>query len=98
MIEAWKMTKAVDIKVVPAPPTAMFPYRVEVRDKHVLSEEEKKTQEYDQLAFRWVAYGTTPALIGYTIYSLYYNEHRSWYSFTICALSSLCSRAEADLG
>lgn len=53
-------------------------------DKHVLSEDEKLTQEYDQLAFRYVAWGTTPLLIGYTIYSLYYNEHRSWYSFTIC--------------
>ncbi len=38
-------------------------------DKKVLSEDEKKTQEYDALAFRLVSYGAIPLLAGYTIYS-----------------------------
>ncbi|KAG6850622.1 hypothetical protein H0H93_010814 [Arthromyces matolae] len=38
LVEAWKVTKAVDIKLAPAP-----------ADKHVLNEDEKKTQEY-----RWI--------------------------------------------
>lgn len=87
VIEAWKITKAVDIKVVPSAGT-LVPYKLEITDKHVLTEEELKTQEYDQLAFRWVSYGTTPLLIGYTIYSMYYNEHRSWYSFVISTATS----------
>lgn len=38
-------------------------------DKKELSEEEKKTQEYDRLAFRLVSYFAIPALAGYTVYS-----------------------------
>jgi hypothetical protein len=38
-------------------------------DKKELSEEEKKTQEYDKLAFRLVSYGAIPLLLGYTVYS-----------------------------
>lgn len=82
LIEAWKITKAVDIKVIPSPGT-VIPYKLEITDKHILSEEEKKTAEFDKLAFRYVAWGTTPLLIGYTIYSLYYESHKSWYSFII---------------
>ena len=58
------------------------------QDKHVLSEDEKKTQEYDALAFRYVSYGAIPCLAGYTIYSLLYETHRGWYSFVISTLTS----------
>ena len=57
-------------------------------DKHVLSEDERKTQEYDALAFRYVSYGAVPCLAGYTIYSLMYETHRGWYSFVISTLTS----------
>lgn len=86
-IEAWKITKAVDIKVVPSP-TTWYPYTLDIKDKHVLSDDELKTQEYDKLAFRYVSYGTVPLLAGYTVYSMVYNEHRSWYSFVICERGS----------
>lgn len=66
VIEAWKITKAVDVVVSPAPGKAI-PYKVEFKDKHVLSEDEKKTQEYDKLAFRYVSYVAIPTLIGYTM-------------------------------
>lgn len=54
----------------------------------MLSEDEKKTQEYDKLAFRIVSYFTIPCLAGYTIYSLLYETHRGWYSFVITTLTS----------
>lgn len=89
LIEAWKITKAVDIQMVPNGQGNMkFLPWIKITDKHVLTEDEKKTQEYDALAFRWVSYVTVPSLIGYTIYSLLYHEHRGWYSFTISTLSS----------
>ncbi|KAK2465943.1 hypothetical protein APHAL10511_001584 [Amanita phalloides] len=88
LIEAWKITKAMDIKVVPAPAGSILPYRVEVKDKHVLSEDEKKTQEYDKLAFRYVSYVTIPTLAAYTVYSLLYESHKGWYSFVISTLTS----------
>lgn len=92
-----------DIVLVPAP-ESIFKRRIEIRglrpqslrmlpadgylDKHVLSEDEKKTQEYDALAFRYVSYGAIPCLAGYTIYSLIYETHRGWYSFVISTLTS----------
>ncbi|CAH7690356.1 cleft lip and palate transmembrane protein 1-domain-containing protein [Phakopsora pachyrhizi] len=88
-IEAWKITKAVDIRIVGSGQgnVRYLPW-LRITDKHVLSEDEKKTQEYDALAFRWVSYVAIPTLMGYTIYSLIYNEHKGWYSFTISTLSS----------
>ncbi|CAA7258577.1 unnamed protein product [Cyclocybe aegerita] len=88
VIEAWKITKAVDITVVPAPAGSLLPYHLDIKDKHVLSEDEKKTQEYDRLAFRYVSYVAIPLLAGYTVYSLVYESHRGWYSFVISTLTS----------
>ncbi|GAA6001395.1 hypothetical protein JCM10207_006646 [Rhodosporidiobolus poonsookiae] len=87
-IEAWKVTKAVDISITPYPARPFLPYKLTIKDKHVLSEDEKTTQEADKLAFKWVAWAATPLLIGWTIYSLIYQPHRSWYSFTIQTLTS----------
>ena len=86
LIEAWKITKAVDIKLLPS--QGALPYKIEFHDKHVLSEEEKQTQEFDKVAFRLVSYGTIPLLAGYTVYSLVYETHRGWYSFVISTLTS----------
>ncbi|KAF8529950.1 cleft lip and palate transmembrane protein 1-domain-containing protein [Gautieria morchelliformis] len=88
LIEAWKVTKAVDIKVMPAAKGSKFPYRLDIQDKHVLSDDERKTQEYDKEAFRYVSYVAIPLLAGYTIYSLIYETHRGWYSFVISTLTS----------
>lgn len=85
LIESWKITKAVDIKLVRS--QGILPYKIQIRDKHVLSKEEEETKEYDKLAFRYVIWGTTPFLIGYTIYSLLYEQHRGWYSFVITTLT-----------
>jgi len=88
LIEAWKITKAVDINIVSSPTGSLLPYKVEIKDKHVLSEDEKKTQEYDKLAFRYVSYVAIPCLAIYTVYSLLYETHRGWYSFVISTLTS----------
>ncbi|GAA6051040.1 hypothetical protein JCM3770_005468 [Rhodotorula araucariae] len=88
LIEAWKITKAVDVRVVPCPARPLLPYKIAITDKHVLNEDELKTQEYDRAAFKIVGWGTTPFLIGYTIYSMMYQTHRSWYSFVIQTLTS----------
>ncbi|KAH9045378.1 cleft lip and palate associated transmembrane protein [Lactarius pseudohatsudake] len=88
LIEAWKITKAVDIKLVAAEPGSVLPWKVVFADKHVLSEDEKKTQEYDKLAFRYVSYVALPALAIYAVYSLIYDTHRGWYSFVISTLTS----------
>ncbi|KAL1409511.1 hypothetical protein Q8F55_003494 [Vanrija albida] len=86
LIEAWKITKIVDIKVL-KDETSLIGYKVTFEDKHELSEDEKKTQEYDKLAFKIVSYFAIPLLIGYAIYSLKYKTHRSWYSFIVTTLA-----------
>ncbi|KAL5508262.1 hypothetical protein ACEPAH_5881 [Sanghuangporus vaninii] len=88
VIEAWKITKAVDVKIVGAPTGSLLPFKIEISDKHVLSEDEKKTQEYDKLAYRYVSYVAIPALAIYSVYSLIYETHRGWYSFIISTLTS----------
>ncbi|KIJ20518.1 hypothetical protein PAXINDRAFT_166540 [Paxillus involutus ATCC 200175] len=88
VIEAWKITKAVDISIVPSPPGSRLPYMLSIQDKHVLSEDEKKTQEFDKLAFRYVSYVAIPLLAAYSVYSLVYESHRGWYSFIISTLTS----------
>lgn len=45
VIEAWKITKAVNIALKPASPGSLLPFKIDITDKHVLSEDEKKTQE-----------------------------------------------------
>ncbi|VDC07280.1 unnamed protein product [Peniophora sp. CBMAI 1063] len=93
LIEAWKITKAVDVAIVPASTTQPatipgIPFHLQITDKHVLSEDEKKTQEYDKLAFRYVSWVTIPCLLGYSVYSLLYESHRGWYSYVITTLTS----------
>jgi len=88
VIEAWKITKAVDIRIVPSPAGSILPYTLSIKDKHLLSEDEKRTQEYDKLAFRYVSYVAIPLLAAYSIYSLVYETHRGWYSYIISTLTS----------
>jgi len=85
-IEAWKITKSVDVRVRPAPEGSLIPYRVVFEDKHQLSETEKKTEEYDQIAFKYLYIVAVPLLVAYAIYSLLYDTHKSWYSFIIATL------------
>ena len=86
LLEAWKITKTVDVRVRPAPAGSLIPYRVMFEDKHKLSETEKKTQEYDEIAFRYLYMVAVPLLTVYAIYSLFYETHKSWYSFAITTL------------
>lgn len=88
LIEAWKITKAVAVNILPAPAGSMLPYRIQVINKHVLSTEEQKTQEYDRLAFKYVSWIAGPLLCAYTIYSAIYETHRGWWSFVIGTLTS----------
>jgi hypothetical protein len=85
-IEAWKITKVVNVRIRPTPPGSLLPYTVVFEDKHKLSDTEKKTQEYDQIAFKYMYIVAVPLLIAYAVYSLVYDTHKSWYSFVITTL------------
>ncbi|KIW20591.1 hypothetical protein PV08_01166 [Exophiala spinifera] len=86
LLEAWKITKTVNVRLREPGPDSSFkflPYVVVFEDKHKLSETERKTQEYDQIAFRYLYIIAVPLLLAYAVYSLIYETHKSWYSFVI---------------
>jgi hypothetical protein len=84
-IEAWKVTKTVNVRIREAPGT-LIGYTIAFEDKHQLSETEKKTDEYDAIAFRYMYLVAIPLLLAYAGYSLIYDSHKSWYSFVIATL------------
>jgi Cleft lip and palate transmembrane protein 1 (CLPTM1) len=49
LLEIWKVTKTVNIRIQPT--NGLIPYKIRFEDKHVLSETEAETQKYDKIAF-----------------------------------------------
>jgi hypothetical protein len=86
LIELWKITTVVNVRLRPAAPGSLLPYRISFEDKHKLSDTEEKTKEYDEIAFKYMYMAGVPLLIAYAIYSLMYETHKSWYSFVITTL------------
>ncbi|KAJ5669329.1 hypothetical protein N7462_010399 [Penicillium macrosclerotiorum] len=89
LLEAWKITKTVDVRLRPPPANSFYsflPYVIVFEDKHKLSETEKQTKEYDEIAFRYLYIVAVPLLLAYAGYSLMYNTHKSWYSYIIQTL------------
>ncbi|KAH3680387.1 hypothetical protein WICMUC_000318 [Wickerhamomyces mucosus] len=82
LVEAWKITTIVDVSIEW---NGILP-SIKVEDKYKLSETEKKTQEYDSIAFKYLYIVAGPLLVAYAIYSLLYKEHKSWYSFVVTTL------------
>jgi hypothetical protein len=50
------------------------------------SYETSKTREYDTQAMVYLSYALYPLLACYSLYSVVYNEHKSWYSFVLNTL------------
>lgn len=80
-IELWKVTKVSDVsfdfdnKVF-----GVFP-RLVIADKK--DYDESGTKEYDRMAFKYLGMSFFPLAFCYCIYSVIYNEHKSWYSFVL---------------
>mmetsp|Transcript_19594 Transcript_19594/g.37931 ORF Transcript_19594/g.37931 Transcript_19594/m.37931 type:complete len:610 (-) Transcript_19594:136-1965(-) len=53
------------------------------------SSEESMTSEYDWLAIKYLGAGIMPFIIGYCVYSLLYEPHKSLYSWLITSLASV---------
>ena len=78
IIEGWKITKAMDVSVKPK-----FPF-VHLRDKFGYTKSD--TARHDEVAMRYLSYALYPLVGCYAVYSVVYNEHRSWYSFVLNTL------------
>lgn len=86
LIELWKITTVVNVRLRPAPAGSLVPYRISFEDKHELSDTEEKTKEYDEIAFKYMYVAGVPLLLAYAAYSLVYDTHKSWYSFVLATL------------
>lgn len=76
LIEIWKVTKAMDVTFRSE---GKWAFKVQDRESYKTS----KTKEYDEIATRYLSYALYPLIFCYTIYSLLYQEHKSWYSFIL---------------
>merc|ERR1712038_466905 len=80
-IEIWKIHKVVDVSIDPENTfLGIFP-KLTFKDKG--SYEESGTKEFDRMAFKYLGVALFPLGIAYCIYSVIYNEHKSWYSFIL---------------
>eukprot|EP00210_Caulerpa_lentillifera_P000896 g867.t1 len=81
LIEFWKVTKAMNVtfrRTVHGIPYLHFSNRA--------SYERSRTREHDEQAMKYLAYALYPLVIGYSIYALMYQSHKSWYSWILNSL------------
>ena len=74
LIEIWKVKKAMDVSMCDR-----FPY-FQLNYKQTYKSE---TLKYDQLAMKYLSYVLYPLSLGFSVYSLLYNQHKSWYSWLL---------------
>lgn len=79
IIEVWKVKKALKIQVSwkGGKPTFMF---------GELDESERRTEEYDTLAMKYLSYLLYPMCMGGAVYALIFLRYKSWYSWLINSL------------
>ncbi|KAM4549996.1 lipid scramblase CLPTM1L [Fundulus diaphanus] len=79
IIEVWKVKKAFKIQVFwkGAKPSFLF---------GKLDESERRTEEYDTLAMKYLSYLLYPLCIGGALYALIFLRYKSWYSWLINSL------------
>lgn len=77
ILEIWKILQASKFERM-----EKFPYF------YLLDNEDygSKTKEYDAIAIKYLSYASIPLVLGYTVYSVMYNQHKGWYSFCINTL------------
>lgn len=80
LIEMWKIQKAV---IVTWDRSKWIPLTFTDRETYTVS----RTKEYDMVAMQYLSYVAYPLIVGYAIYSLIYNTHKSWYSWVLSSLT-----------
>ena len=79
-IEVWKLKKAIKSMSLRTAPGARIPSLLIVpADSYTMSE----TKIYDEEAMRYLSLAMYPLVVGYSMYSLAYASHKSWYSWLL---------------
>ncbi|KAL9313943.1 hypothetical protein ACSQ67_019395 [Phaseolus vulgaris] len=82
IIEFWKIGKAMRIEI---DRTGRIPM-LKLRDRE--SYVRNKTKEYDDIAVKYLCYVLFLLVAGFSVYSLMYERHKSWYSWILSSLTS----------
>uniref|UniRef100_A0A6Q2WXP9 CLPTM1 regulator of GABA type A receptor forward trafficking n=1 Tax=Esox lucius TaxID=8010 RepID=A0A6Q2WXP9_ESOLU len=80
LIDFWKITKVMDVKVRWRPVLGIFP-RLSIKDKSTYVQ--SSTKAFDDMAFRYLSWLLYPLFGCYAVYSVLYQEHKGWYSFVL---------------
>lgn len=75
----WKLKKAVKLSL-----KSTFPF---IYFEGQTGYDEGDTAKYDDEAVKYMSYILAPLFICYSIYSMLYNKHRSWYSYVVGSLA-----------
>ncbi|XP_022237866.1 cleft lip and palate transmembrane protein 1-like protein [Limulus polyphemus] len=79
VIEFWKVTKALKLHVTFKGIIPNFRFESS-------SASEKQTEEYDSQSMKYLSFLLYPLCLGGAVYSLFYVQHKSWYSWCIHSL------------
>ncbi|XP_027903085.1 CLPTM1-like membrane protein cnrB [Vigna unguiculata] len=82
VIEFWKIGKAMRIEIDRSGRIPMLKLRD--RESYVRN----KTKEYDDIAMKYLCYVLFLLVAGFSVYSLMYERHKSWYSWILSSLTS----------
>ncbi|KAI9245316.1 cleft lip and palate transmembrane protein 1-domain-containing protein [Sporodiniella umbellata] len=83
LLEVWKVFKALQYELIWTPGSLIPKLKHQPKET---TEEEDETAKYDAIAFKYLIWAAYPLLGGYAVYSLLYDEHKSWYSFVLKTL------------
>ncbi|CAD6222444.1 GSCOCG00000974001-RA-CDS [Cotesia congregata] len=83
LIELWKTKKVLRLEIVRS--GGIIP-KLRLQKDGKSHEEESKTRQFDAESMRYLTYLLYPLVISGAIYSLIYQPHKSWYSWSINSL------------
>lgn len=85
MIEVWKLKKVLRFKIDWKQRSlyGILPFKPIVQHKTASTQKRKETDEYDRIAFKYLSIACFPLVVGYSVYSVMYESHKSWYSWIL---------------
>jgi hypothetical protein len=84
-IEVWKLRRALRVRMDRSTRSllGLLPFTIRLQDRQPQTAVRRQTDEYDAMAFKYLSRALVPLVVGYSVYSLVYEVHKSWYSWLL---------------